>query len=65
MVRSGTGEHTAMKVTGHKTRSIFDRYDIVTERDLLLAASRLSAHVQESAELTSEKSSHTIVTPAN
>jgi hypothetical protein len=54
-----------MKVTGHKTRSIFDRYDIVTERDLLLAASRLSAHVQESAELASEKSSHTIVTPAN
>jgi integrase len=68
MVRSGTSEHTAMKVTGHKTRSIFDRYDIVTERDLLLAASRLSAHVQESAkanETTTEKSCHTMVTPAN
>jgi len=30
-----------MKMTGHKTRSIFDRYDIVSQRDLNHAARKL------------------------
>jgi integrase len=38
LIRSGVTENVAMKFTGHKTRAIFDRYDIVTPDDLKMAA---------------------------
>jgi len=45
LVRAGVPERIAMKMTGHRTRSVFDRYNITSENVLRDAAQLLNAMV--------------------
>ena len=39
---AGVDDMTSMQITGHKTRSVFDRYNVRNEQDMKNAAEKLS-----------------------
>ena len=49
LVRAGVPERVAMQLTGHRTRAVFERYNITSPHDLHEAAQRLDAYASLTA----------------
>ena len=58
LIRARVPERVAMLLTGHKTRAIFDRYNIINEQELLEAGDQLVAYLAQHAQATPRGRAH-------
>ncbi len=61
LIRAGVPERVAMLISGHRSRSVFERYNIVSERDLHEAAHRLGRYIEETKAAHGEESLGTLL----
>ena len=63
LIRASVPERVAMLLTGHKSRAIFDRYNIIHEQELLEAGDQFVAYLAQQAQ-TPRRHSHPAGTAA-
>jgi integrase len=54
LMKAGVNEKVAMKISGHKTRDVFDRYHIVGTEDVVEAMRRVQKNGEKNGESSSE-----------
>ena len=64
LIRASVPERVAMLLTGHKSRAIFDRYNIINEQELLEAGDQLVEYLAQQAQAPRGRAHPTSPRPA-